>query len=178
MGKVTRGFTVEERVGHAQAVKQFGQDNATHAVDRVHTNVEMSIAYSLSINQFQVKNRLYVLVVKGVVGCVMPQCVNASILVIALFRYVEHLVPVAFRQKFALVVEQFQGVPLPRIMACGYYNATVSLGKPYCQFRSRGGCEPYVNHIVAHTHECAADNAVHHVARQTCVTSNNNLSAV
>ena len=59
----------------------------------------------------------------------------------------QDLVAVFLAQELAFAVQQFQGVPLPGIMACRYYNTSIGTRHSDSKFRSRCCSQAYVNNI-------------------------------
>ena len=56
MGKIARHLIIQKLIAYTQSFEQFGKDDATHAVDAVDTNSEMSLANHFRINQFKVEH--------------------------------------------------------------------------------------------------------------------------
>ena len=76
-------------------------------------------------------------------------------------------------EEFAFFVEQLEGVPLLGVMAGGEDNTSCGFLAGDGQFGSRRGCQPDIHHIVAHAHECTANDGLYHVSAQTGVATYN-----
>ena len=56
-------------------------------------------------------------------------------------------------------------------------NATESASPTYSKLCSRRSSEVDVDNVETHTHKSSANNVAHHVARDTCVATNNYFAA-
>ena len=115
--------------------------------------------------------------VEAVVLRIMPHMVNFSIFKIFFRGDFEHLIAVCLCQKLALIVEQFQSIPLARIVTGRDDDAAIGRAHSHGEFCCRRCGQAYVENIIAHTHECAADNVSHHVAGDSRITAHNDLVA-
>ena len=97
---------------------------------------------------------------------------------IFLFSNGKHLVTVVLCEEFTLIVQQFQGIPLARIVTCGDDDAACSLLHPDGQLGCRRGCESDVDHIIAHAHQSAAHNVLYHLPGYAGIASHDNRIAV
>ena len=114
MGKIASRFAIKYFVINAQCLKQFGQDDASHAVDSINTYAEMCLLYSLNIYKAESQHRVYVATVERVVFYIMAESVYIGILKVFLFCNVKHFVAGSLVEKLALTVEQLKGIPLTR----------------------------------------------------------------
>ena len=175
MGEVARRFAVQQCIFHTDLVEQFGQDNASDRVDCVYTDTELAGFNGFQVCQFECFHCVDVALVERVVLPVVSKLVYVGIVEIFLFCYVEHGSTVCSRQEFALVVQQFQCVPLAWIVRCRYNNATIGTFHAHGKLRSRCSCQANVHYIGANTHERAAHYVLYHLAGDACIASDNNL---
>ena len=173
VGEVAVRRAVKYFIFNAKLPQQFGQDYAANAVYSVNADTETRLAHSLNINKLQVKYGLYVLTVECFVIRILPETVNVSINKVFTVGQRKHLVAVGLVQELTLAVEQLQGVPLARIVACGYNNAAVSPSHAHGKLCGRGCGQADVNNVEACANKRAANNTAHHVARNAGVTANN-----
>ena len=78
-------------------------------------------------------------------------------------------------QELSLVVQKFEGVPLPRIVRGRKDDAAVGLGERHGQLRGRRGGETCPHHIHATGHESPHDKVLDHPAGQPRVLADNDL---
>ena len=175
MGEVACRFAVEQCIFHADLVEQFGQNNAANGVHSIYTHTELAGFNGFQVSQFECFHCIDVALVERVVLLVAAKLVYVGIVEIFLFCYVEHGSTVFCSEKFALVVQQFQCVPLARIVRSGDDDTTIGTLHTHGKLGGRGGCQTDIYDIGTNTHKCAAHNVLHHFARNACVASNNNL---
>ena len=168
---------VEYSVFYAESLEQSREDNSANAVDSVDTNLELGVLDSLYVGKLKVENALDMTLVHRAVACIRSEVVYISIVEVFLLGYFEHLVAILLSEEFALAVEQLQCVPLAWVVACGDDDATESACPAYSKLCSRSGSEVDVDNIKAHTHKCTANDVAHHVARDACVATYNDLAA-
>ena len=178
VGEVACRLGVEELVFYAQRVEQLGENDAANTVDGVDTNFEMRCLDSFYIYQFQCQHAVDVALVKCIVFSIVAQVVDIGILKRLALSDVEHFISVIFGKEFALAVKQLQRVPLTWVVACGDDDATIGATPAHSKLCGRRCCQSDVYHVEAHAHECAANYILHHLTRDACVTSYNNLVAL
>ena len=176
MGKVTSYITIEESVAYTQTFQQLRQDNAAYTVDTVNTDHKASLTDSLNIYETQINDRLDMTVIKTVINRNMAQLVNLSIIKILLLGNLKHALSISSRQEFALAVEQFQCIPLTRIMRCRNDNTTIGTTHADSQFCGRCTGITNIKYIKAHAHQCATNHIAYHRTRDTTIATNNNLT--
>ena len=116
--------------------------------------------------------------IKTIVFCIFPQMVYICIIEILAGCNVEHLCTFGCRQELALVIEQFEGIPLAGIVGSGDDDATVGSCHADGQFSGRGGGIADVDDIEAHAHQGAAYHILDHLARNASVAAHDDLPAV
>ena len=177
MGKVTVRSVVEYSEFYTESLEQTREYHSTNAVDSVDTNLEFSVLDSLHVGKLKVEHAFDVALVHRVVACIRTKVVYISIVEVFLLGYFEHLVTILLSEEFALAIEQFQCVPLAWVVACGDNNAAKCASPTYSKLCSRSSSEVDVDNVKTHTHKSSANNVAHHVARDTCIASNNNFAA-
>ena len=70
-----------------------------------------------------------------------------------------------------MVVEEFQCVPVARVVRRGDDDAAGCLLHRHSHLRSGGGGEADVDNVEAHTHERSADDILDHLAGDACIAS-------
>ena len=173
MGEISRWLVVEHGVFHAQLVEQFGQNNASHAVHRIDNNFKSGLTNGISINQLQCQHAVDVALVETIVLTIMAQVVYVCIGKVTLIGYLQKFCAIFGRKKLTFIVEQFQSVPLARIMTCGDNYTPIGSCHSNGQLCSRRCGQPDVQHIKAHSHERTTHNVLNHIARNTCIAANN-----
>ena len=97
--------------------------------------------------------------------------IDISIVEVLLLCHGEHGVAVVLGEELALVVEQLERVPLARVVAGGDDDATCRMAHADGQFGGRGRGKPDIEHVIAHSYQCAADHQSDHVARDARVAA-------
>ena len=177
MRKIACRISIKELILHPKTVEEFGQNHSAYTVDTVNTHLESSLADCLGINKIEIKHRLDVTVIKRRIVNNLSEMVNLSIFKVLALSDVEHLITVVFGEKFTVGVEQLQGIPLTRIMACSDDDSTISSRHGDSKFGGRSCGKTDVEHIESHAHESSADDGVNHLTRHAGVSTYDNLSA-
>jgi len=177
MGKIAGGIAIEECGLHAQSLEQRGQNHAAHRVYRIDHHLEMGVPDCIYIHQLEREHGIDMPLVEAVIFGIAAEMIHVGKLKIFFLGNGQHLLTIIVGQKLALVVEQFQRVPVSRVMACGNDDTPLGFCNPHGKLRSGGRGQSDVDHIVAHSHQRTADHAFHHLARDAGVTPHNNLVA-
>ena len=136
----------------------------------------MSILYSFRIDQFQFQHSLHMPVVERIVGEVMSQLVDLGKregLFVSDFKYA---VAIILCEEFAFVVQQFECIPLSRVVAGRNDDAPVGFRHGDSQFGGWCGGQSDVYDIKTHAEECAADHTAHHLARDARIASDHDFT--
>ena len=109
--------------------------------------------------------------VECIVLCIFSEIVNLRILEIFLLCDSQHLVTIVLGQKLAFLIQQLQGVPLAWIVrSCDDDTASrTTHGNSQLSGRSCGKTD--VEHVIAHAHQGTTNHVLHHLARDTCITT-------
>ena len=174
MGEIACGIAVEDGVAHTETVEQTGKDDTTHAVDGIHTHAESRLGHGRLVYQPQCQDSVDMLLVEAAVAHIMAEMVDVGIFEILLLGDREHLVAIVLGEELTQVIEQFQCVPLTRVVARGDDDSAISAGHGDSQFGGGGGGQPYVDHIIAHTDERTANHTAHHLAGDASVAPHDN----
>ena len=97
--------------------------------------------------------------------------VHISILEILLFSDVEYDSTISSSQEFSFFIQQFQGIPLTRIMRGSNDDSTICARHTYGKFCCRRGGKSDVYYIITYSHQRSANHILHHLARDTGITS-------
>ena len=113
--------------------------------------------------------------VERVVFDILSEVLYVGILKVFVLGNGEHFATVGCGEELALLVEQLQRVPLTRIVTGGDDDAAVGTTHAHGQLCGRCGGVAYVEHIIAHAHQCAAHHLTHHGTRDAPVAAYDNL---
>ena len=155
--------------------EQLRQDHAANRVHGVECNTELASLDCLNIHERKVFHQIDVLLVVAVVLTVLAEVIYIGILEVFSSGDAQHFSTFSSIQEFAVAVQQLQGVPLTGIVRSGQDNTATSAFHRHGQLCGRGGGKTDVHDIEAHAHERTANNVLHHLARDTCIASNDNL---
>ena len=108
---------------------------------------------------------------------VIPKMVNISIFEVLGSSNSQHLGTFGGVKEFAVLIQEFQSIPLTWVVACGKDYASAGTLLRYSYFGCRSGCKSDVHDIEAHSHQGAAYHILHHLARDACITAHYNLIA-
>ena len=165
MLEVTGSFAVELLyMLHAQLFKQLRQDDAAHRVHAVDGHVEVGLADSLYIHQGECQHAVDMLLVVAQVLAVAAQLIHFGVGELFGFGDAEHFVALLLVEEFAMLVQQFQGVPLTGIMRGGQDDTTTSTLHHHSQFCGRRRGQVDIYHVPAHTHQGTYYDVLHHLA--------------
>ena len=174
MSEIACRLCVQHLVFYAEGIQQLRQDDATDRIDGIDTNLEMGILDGFNIYQLQTKDILYMPVVSLITVDVMTKCIDVGIFKVCLFGDVQHLRTIGSSQKLSFAVQQFQRIPLTRIVTCRYDDAAIGTQRAYRQLSRRRRSQSDVDDIVTHSHECAADHIIDHHTRDAGVAPHDN----
>ena len=173
--EVAGRFCEHACVFHAELVKEFGQDDATHGIHGIKGHLELAGLDSLHIHQVKPQHHVDVLLVVGIVLDVLAQMVHISILEILSLSDAEHLFSLCLVEELALLVKELQGIPHTGIVAGSEDDTTASLLHGHGNLSGRSGSQSDVDHIESHAHECSTHDVLYHLTGDTCITSHHNL---
>ena len=160
---------------HTELLEQLGQDDTTYTVYCIESHLEVCVAYCLNVNEVEIQNHVDVLLVVRVVLGVLAQVIHISILEILSLCNAENLLALLLVEELALLVQKLQGIPHTGVVACSEDDTAVCALHCNCNLGGWSAGQTDVHHIKAHAHQSTADNVLHHLARDTCVATNNNL---
>ena len=169
---------VQNLVFHSESFEKIRQYDAAHRVDGVYAYFEMCVPDCLSVYESEVEHRVDMLLVERVVLLVVAQVVNVAIVEVFLLGNLKHFVAVSLCEELAFVVQQFQCVPLARVVAGCDDDTPGSLRHYNGKLRSRSGGKTDVEHVVAHANQCTAHHAANHLAADARVSAHNDGVAV
>ena len=103
-------------------------------------------------------------VIHSIIGHITTQTINFGIDKVFFFCPLKDLLAIVGSKEFTPAVEQFQSIPLTRIVTGGQDDPSVRLQPCDCQFGSRCCSRTYIGYVKPHTHKCSADNLTDHFA--------------
>jgi len=81
-------------------------------------------------------------------------------------------------EKFTLLIEQFQGIPLFWVVTGCKNNTSIGSRHPYRQLGGRRGSQTDIEHIETQTHQGSRDQLKKHFARDAGIASHNYFSGL
>ena len=140
--------------------------------------MEVSVLDCLYVHEIQSQNAVNVALVKRIVLDIFTQAVNIYIFKVFFLGNGQYFRSIGCGEEFTLCVQQFQRIPMTRIMTCRNDNTSGSLRHTYGKFCGWRCCQTDIYHIVANTHQGTANDILYHLTRNTCIATNDNLIAV
>ena len=171
MGELARRFAVEFHDLAAQFAQQARHDDAAHRVDRVDHHLEAALAHGLDIHKGQRQHPADVFVVEILTRNDMADSVDGRVVEIALFRHGQQFLALGIGEEFAVRIEQFQRVPLARIVRRRDDDAAVGLLRYDGHLGAGRGAEPHIDHIGAAGQEGSLHQIGHQFARNAGVAA-------
>ena len=179
VSKVTSRFCIEvSNLSYTELTEELGNDHTTHRVYSVECYREVSATDGFNVYEFEFLNVVDVTLVIVEVLCVVTEVVYISEVKVAVISEAHYFSCFFGGKEFALFVEELKRIPLTGIVARCDDNTTYSLFHSHGEFSSRRRSKTDVYNIEAHTHERTTNCLTYHFARDTCVTTNDNLLAV
>ena len=148
MGKFTRWLAVQfYHLLHPQSLQQLRDNHPTHRINGIHHHFQPGFRNSITVHQFQSQHLV------DMILCIiflynLAQVVHLGIFKILFLSKRQHLCPVVSRQEFPPAVQQFQSIPLLRIMACRQNNTSVRFLGSHGNLRRRRGSQSDIDHIM------------------------------
>ena len=177
VGELARRLAVEFHDLAAQLAQQLRDHDASHRVDGVDHHLEAFAPHSVDIDQRQGEHPTDMFVVERFARKHMPQCVDLGKFEVASFGQLQHALALGIGEELAVGIEQFQRVPLARIVRGGNDDAAVGLVGRDGQLHAGRRAEPHVDHVGAAAEQGALDQVAHHFARKTCVAADDDPQA-
>ena len=101
----------------------------------------------------------------------MAEVVHLSKVEVFGFGDSEHFFALLVVEELSFLIEEFESVPLFRVMASGEDDTTCRIEASDRQFGGRGGSKSDIDDIVSYTDKCATYEEIHHFARDACVAT-------
>ena len=186
-GKVLRqrfGIVREKSVGravelhdffHAQRFEQRRNGDAADRIDAIDRHAETGGAYGIDIDQIERQHIFDMPARKRVVAPYVPQMFDIGKVEIFGFGDAQHFVALCRIQKLAPLVQEFERIPLFRIMACSKDYAAASLLHRYRQLGGRRRGKTYIDNVEAHAHERTHHAAGYHFARHAGIATHHDF---
>ena len=158
---------------HAQRAAQVGHNQTAHRVDAVNGHPKARRTNGVYIDGVQCQY-LFNMIGRVIGDGHTSQRLDTDKGESVRFGQPQHFAPLVRIQKFALRIQQFQRIPVCRIMAGGDDDASGRTLARYSQFYGRRGGHADVRHVKSHAREDACDNGFHHFAGDARIASNHN----
>ena len=179
VSEVTSGFCIEVcYLCYTELTEELGNDYTTYRVYSVECYREVSATDSFNIYEFKFLHMVDVTLVVVEVLCVVTEVVYISEVKVAVISEAHYFSSFFGGKEFALFVEELKCIPLTGVVARCDDDTTYSLFHSYSKFCSRRRSKTDVHNIEAHTHKRTTNSLAYHFARDTCVTTNDDLLAV
>ena len=104
-----------------------------------------------------------------------PESVHAGKAETGAFRGIQDFLPLGCGEEFALVVKEFEGVPLTRVVRCREYDSAVGPGERDGHLSGGSGSKTAFNDVHATGDEGTHDYLLHHVAREPGILADHDL---
>ena len=159
---------------YAKSFKKTRHDDAANRVYSIKGNLEMRISDCLHIHFRKCKHSIKVSV------CVVLLLDYAKVIdlcetkVLSLSTLKDGSTFLCI-EELALLVKEFECIPLLRIVGSGKDDASVRLLEHNRHFSGRSGGKTCLHHVHAAGDQCSADKLLHHVTGKTCVLSDYNF---
>ena len=139
MGEVSCRFAVELDAFHAQPLEKTWHDDAADRVDGVQDDLEPGSGDGFLVHLFQRQDSIQVHV-----GIVLfrnlAKAVDPGEIESFSFSEVQDSLAFGSSEEFSLVIQQLEGIPLPRVVGGGQDDASVGSGESHSHLRGWGGC--------------------------------------
>ena len=174
MCEVTVRLAIQELILNTELIKELWKDDTTNRIDRINNNTETCLLDCLKICKLKVENSLYMTVVK-VLFCIFTHVVNISILKCLCLSNSKNLIAVILCKELTTSIKELEGIPMTRVMRSCDDDTTVSTCHSNGKLCGRSRSKADIDNIIAHAHQRTTNHVLHHLARDTSITTNNNL---
>ena len=133
--------------------------------------MEISFADSLHINQLQCQYTVNMLLIVSIVFTIAAQMVYISKFKLFSLSDTKNFISFFLIQKLSLFIQQLQGIPLFRVMACSQNNTATCAFHSNSQFGGRSRSQADVYHIKPHPHQGSAYHVLYHLTGDAGIAS-------
>ncbi len=160
-----------------QCFEEFWNCNATHRIDGIDADREIGFFDGIDVHKRQRQHliNMYVLKIFDSLNLSKIHNVHKISILFGIDGIVDDKLAVLCVEELAIMVEQFEGVPLRRIVARGQDDAAVGFELRNGNFGGRSGCKVDVNHINAAKCQRTDDDILDIRTRNPRITSHNYL---
>ena len=177
VGEVAVRRAVDGDAFHAQTFEQTRHDDGAYGIDRIEDDLEVRIADGFLVHGFQVNDRLDMLVGE-IMFRDMTQFIHTAEVEILGRSAVQDSLALGRIEEFTLLIEEFQGVPLTRVVGGGQDDAAVRTGHYNSQFRGRRRGIASLDDIDATGDESTDNQLLDHLAGDAGVLADDHLVAL
>ena len=169
-------FTVEFfYMFHTQTFKKFRENDTAYRVHTVNRYTEIGFLDSFYIYQVESQYTVDMFLIISQVFAIRAQVVYIGIVEFLSLSNTKYFIAFGCIQKFTMFIQQFQCVPLFRVMRSCQDNTATGAFHCYSKFCGRGRSKINVYYIPAHSHQCADYYVFYHFTGNAGITSHNNL---
>ena len=154
-------FAIHFDAFHSQPFEELRHDDASHGIHRIEGHLEAGLLHSLHVHGFQSQDGIYMCISEVFLDDCTER-VHIGEIEILLFRAFQNGRAFSRIQEFPFLVQEFECIPLFRVMRCCQYDTSVCLFEYDSHFRSRSGCIAGLDHVHAAGDEGTADELFHH----------------
>ena len=167
----------DSEIVDSQCFEEFWNGNATHRIDGIDADREIGFLDGIDVHQWQRQHliNMYVLKIFDSLNLSKIHNVHKISILFGIDGIVDDKLAVLSVEELAIMVEQFEGVPLRGIVARGQDDATVGIELRNGDFGGRSGCKTYINHVNTTKCKCANYDIAHIRTRNPRVATHNYL---
>ena len=151
---------------YAYCFQNSRDSQSTNRIDAVDGYGEVTFLDRLNVHQFEIQYLLH-MIRQIVLMRHMAQRIHFSEGKVLLLRNRKHALSFGIVEELAMLIEQFERIPLFRIMTGGEDDTSCRFFSGDRQFRCRCCCQTDIHHVIAHAHQRTANDLLHHMAAQT-----------
>ena len=177
VGEVPVRSAVQLYALNTESLQQSRHDDSPDRVNRVKDHLETGLPDSFCIDCLECEHRIYMPVSKiSLLHC--TEVFDTGEIKLPAVSALKYGGPCIGIEELALPVKELQGVPLHRVMRRSQDDPAVGMLENDSHLSCRGRGEPGLDHIHSAGHKSAADNILHHPARDTGVLPDHYLIAL
>ena len=175
VGEITVGRAVQLDYFDAHLAQQFRNHYAANGVYRIDYHLEFGFAYRIEVSQLECQRTADVFVVVAAAFDDATDPVDFRIGRYACLGQCQYFFPFRIVEEFAVRIEQFERIPLFRVVAGGKKNAAVGLLAGNGQFDRGGGGQSDIDDIHPAAAERTFDDRGGHFAREARIAADYDL---
>ena len=177
VSKLARRLAVELHNLATQLAQQARDHYTAHGIDRIDHHAETTRTHRFDIDSRQGQHTRDMLIVIIRLLDQTANRVNRRVLIINLFSHSQHAFPFGIGEELACSIQQFEGIPLTRIVRRGDDDTAIGLLRNHGHLRTGRGTKSDVDHIHARGQQRTDHQIGDQFARQTGISAHHNPHA-